>query len=780
MNWKSLFLLVLATFLAREAVADDVCTPDYAGWGMIDSTTSMDGVAKAFLCNSADPDALLAYYWDRLHLGESGDYWPAQAILEGFGCGGGSNGALTRLIDAAAGIDMVWNALHSTTLGQAPWAYQFMDFLYNYGHEGFEAEACTNDDVVAANPYFGATKLHYKFFFTYDVFTRAGTLIHEVSHEFVSHADPECGASCIGNGGKGSCDEAYGLKNAQTWDIRFLDQAVQSYRRDGGSPDLKVRNYGNDVCGWIPLLSEQARLSSASLVKWKLDQCFNNMFLMDTLPMSVGVFPSSNAGSSYGGWQYTVDQYYQARWVCGKVCDPAEHVWPDGVDSCNSDWQPGNYDINNKNRAMCEAANAKVDAGVTPAQLDMLRKSLNYYQCLAGISDSYVAGYCEDLEAKVADVPALEAAWNLPDVPGSFDSGEALGGCVRTYCQSNFDPAWVSAARQACYEWDGDSLGCLASVCPSMSETKAQYGADSREYFRAIQCVRHFVENAGDPAGYKAPDDICGKEYFDCREVEAFNAWMDGKAVGKCGLMTADATAPAAPVSIGRWELGVLADLKSAPSYATFHTQHYASVIDSCMIGEATCEAMRDILHGLAAKMVTVSKIPLGILQDHSLPDPAPDQAYRGVDANVRALASIVAGRVQDPTLDAVQAVRRLGRNAEANWSMSRGIGAQAWFALMGDKGAADVFGKTMAQTLAGSEFPVTTAASPEQQQQMAGLQAGRTVRLRVESFETVALFQTAASSALQSDLFTYVQAVVGASTVEGIDAALDALAGSL
>jgi hypothetical protein len=766
MNRTLCLLALLGALLASPSARAQQC--DFSQYGWMDPVTSMDNDIIQYWCSS-NAGANRQYYWDSLYLGEEEDYWD-----QPLDCAD-PNQHYIRMLNAAASLQAVHRSLQNTSLpDQATWAYNFLDdHVWPRSTHGYDTtcECCGTLGSNPDAPSTGATTLYYQFFWSLSAPERACVLVHEATHDDVGHeSDDYCDAG-------GSCDTMYGAYNAQTMEIYCLDQAIRAYQKDFTTNQLKVANLGKDVCGWLPFLSPAARESSSTRMRTKLD---NNFYGSYFGPASVNFHYQHSDEPGWGGHVWDVDEWGYARWGCAKFCTPSNYKGS-GAKACNEQYQDGNAAINQANYDLCTAANAKLPAGLTQAQYHQAMLELYYgvKACIPGVSDAYLAQYCTQVSAGAANVNALEAAWQLPDQPGYFDSEVAMIECQRTYCDNKFQTSWVQTARTACYEWDDPSFGCMKELCGDLAALKTTYGDTSKEYFMAVQCRRHYIENGGDSQSYfdyQHPGDVCRHAYVECKNSLAYDAWAKLKASGGCSLYSVGSL----PSQAGMYSFSALADLDLL-DYSKWSASHPAVPIDKCVQIEKMCDAARALAAKVVSETILASKLPYAISKLVDKPNPSPYDKYRSpVDANMRGLAEIAAGSQLLRGKTPKAARQALATTPEMLHSLSLGLGKNNFFAAFGTKDLARVFGGAVLTKYAGAQVKIDDGADAALKSALGNLDTFRKTRERCESQATADLFSTAAAKLTGAQLFGLLQGITKAGSASELEAALDQVAAAV
>ncbi len=448
-----------------------------------------------------------------------------------------------------------------------------------------------NDDPMA---------LYFPWFWNLNAADRAAVLVHEGAHEFIGHVSD---SACTN---RGSCDNFYGVANAQSFTIAVNAQSLDAYRRRAGSRELEIYNYGHDICGYVALLPDAVRWGLVLKMRDRLLNVFKfpppesewpPAAFVDTVYGSI--YDLSDEPNGTPGLAYRIDIVNGARWPCSSVCDPTDYDFASsGPRACNEAYQPENVAINAQNRGLCVALNQEVAAGVTPKERAQLqnRLILESARCISGVSAAYVDQVCQQLSAQAAHVGDIEAAWSIPDQGFYFDASQAIAACQASFCAARGGATWANEARAACYEWDDDA-GCLALACGDRAAVEAKHGRDSYEYLeslvcRASQLGRHFDGLVADPSG-------CSAEYQECIIRERYlPAWEAQLAGGACWSGPSAAVYDPLYAEV-RHAAGTLA---VEPFLALDRDSHLVN--SKCMIVEVSCEAQQAALRAALARLI--------------------------------------------------------------------------------------------------------------------------------------------------------------------------------
>ncbi len=548
----------------------DACPPtpnDFVTWGANDAVTSGDVWMSSVWCGSVvdgqlvvQPNAPVVFnsVVDAMGLAQNWSSQWAQLMGDVGSCDPESWSA--RLMNAAYFCDYLGTNRNQTTFAHTaspgvvlpgtstPVIYWLSEYVKYYTRpHGWrpmciavgDAAGTADGHVYAANPENDdPLKLYFPWFWNLTAVDRASTLVHEASHEFSGHLPNNSCANVR------SCDDVFGNMNAQTLTLFFNAQTLDAYRRAEGSTELELVNYGNGVCGYVPLVPDAQRFALVISMELRLENTFKYPPAESEWPPSA--FVDSVGGTSLdlgdtpgglAGLAYRIDLVNGARWPCGAVCTATDYDFATGgTRACNEQYQPGNAAINVHNRELCRSLNAEVGTGVTPKQHAELKKRLimESQNCLSGVSDTYVAQVCAQLSTQATRVEDIETAWPIPDQGFSFDASKAIRACQASYCTQRRDASWDTAATAACFDWD-DPYGCLALTCGDRTALASAHGKSSYEYFESVVCRGSALGRQF--AGLTDGDDQCAARYDECVIRERYlPAWIAQQAGGTCWL----------------------------------------------------------------------------------------------------------------------------------------------------------------------------------------------------------------------------------------------------
>lgn len=770
-------LVALTAVLAASQANAQECAPDYAALTWLSSTDSMDQeIANAWCAGSDLMVEHYSYYWYKLQLDGNGSFWNEQAALDG-GQQCSSDSYIIRLMNGAYMLDQVMHHSANSVFEQT--VYDWLGYVSDDG-DGYTMDICDDDDptavatdVVATNPSSGRTLLHYPFFGWYSASQRASTLYHEAIHQHgSSHLDDD---QCTAGG---SCDDAYGNGNAQTGSIRFLEFAIDTYRRvhtidePGADGELMVANLGNDQCGYVPLLSPFERSGALSLARFKFFNHFNVTWSADYLPWVLQDV-SYDPYYDYGGITYASDVYRGTRWDCSQVCNPADFQ-PGGREYCDPTFRAANTQVNQYNVAQCEAANNQLLPGVTPSQRQAIATSFqaSKHACVPGVDQSYVDALCQTLSSQADTTEELANLWNLPDQPGAFNSGLALAQCMMKYCDQVFDPAWVEPAEAACYEWD-DPRGCFVEQCGELVESNPY----SRAQHQQAECRRSIIQSHVPSSGIpptSGSHTVCGISYQDCVDEIVYQDWSAARQAGECNMVAS----PTGQSSLPGYQDGALDGMLQAGSYREFMNRTPGFYYDTCVGGFVLCTGTQGVITD--AMLAAVVEKHIDNPWQRRVEDPKPPPYNKGDRLTVRGfqeLAAFVVNERQD-RLERKAGLKEILATAEDQLVLARHFGYDNYFALLGSKDREGVFGPAVVERYAQMEpqLELGVATSAAQREAFSTLAKGAALRARVESAGTKQLMADAVRVLSPSTMFEFSKKVGNASSVDEINAALNEL----
>jgi hypothetical protein len=720
------------------------------------SSGTMDAEVAAVWCPSS-----WNTYWNALHLDEESEWTDFKASGSGQ-CW--QNNLDVRMMNAAAILDMITNARKTTSLNLAKFDWLW-DHVALHSDSGYDT-TCENGSAIATNDA-GATSIHLGFW-KKSVGYRGAVLVHEAVHDWSSHVgDDECYA-------KGSCDDEFGKSNANTWTVVYYDHAVASYKLRPASTELLPVNFGNDMCGYMPLLSPFEREDMRAKMEKKLNESFATPPPYSQWPVTEGK-RGSEPGWDYGGNNFEVDHFLGTRWGCTKVCDPNDYVWPNGNKACDESHQPGNQQVNQSNKAKCVAANALIAAGVTPAQRQQAAQQLKNttQSCVPGYSDAYLDQYCANLTGTSSTVPQLESKWDLDDEP-SFDSGQALAACERSFCDVKFKPAWIAQARSACYEWN-DDIGCVRAVCGDLTTLGLQYGNTSQEYFDAVNCRRNYFEHGGNANAYYTSEESgrCELQYVACVNAKERDAWLLAKQNGTCNLVPPQGSLPWS----GNYQLQAISNIANAEDYNSFQNAYPNTDISQCVLQKQLCETVEKTVSKWGHKLVAEGyQVAPTVQLQIDLPNPPPfERLSTAGHQQIRELCAVVAGKASS-AITPDQAGKMLRATPQASFILADLLGRNTYFAALGASGREAVFGRDAVRSGTRASMCATCATTPAQETIIRELAAGKIVRERAESATIARVLRRAQKMLSQEERFGYAKRLTAATSSAEINDILDAI----
>lgn len=804
--------LTLATPRDGATQSFDACVPDWSQLAVMNDRDTMDDVYAAVWCGTPNPSEISASYASALRLGINAEYWEEQWRIEG----GNVCRPLTtgnRLFNATAFMEELWlNRGNSTLAAQNGSLHWLVDYIHR-DSKGYVntcrlwSENVPGSGVIASNPRNDdPTELHARFYWEQTVAERAATLVHENAHESSYHLDDNpCGV--------GSCDRRFQVPNlwpfevehnAQTWNIWFLGEAVDTYRRDPSDPygRLQIVNLGtvlsdpgqDEICGYWPMLSPAARFWAVQTMQAKLTRSFVFPTAPAQFPAYARVQPTAVPLYDYGGNEYAVDRAWDARWTCGHICDPADYDFAAGGRyACNEDHQSGNAERNLRRRLLCESIETQIAGGVSREEWETLRLGFGSpdnpgaIPCIPGYSNAFLDAYCDRRIAAAGDVHDIGGGWNLPDPAGYVDTDFQVRQCEWEYCAGQFDPQWLVDARTNCFEWsDTSPPDCLNALCGDLAAIASREGPVSRAYFDAVHCRKTLLEGFAQVTLPDPPSGVCDEAYRGCRVDQAYEQWRAARLQGYCSLVPA---APATTLALDITPLplpvpppvialpDLVLDSIRVLDYAAFQARFPGVAVDRCEARLSLCEASAEKAAEVAAKFVAVSEVPERLLLPNVLPEGLPiDILLPEVDANVRKLAEVVVDGPDESGLTPEEALRRLMSIPEAQHALTHALGKEAYFALFGVEGRLPVFGAEVVEAFAEPVLRFDFELNQAQQALLPSLVAVSQVRARIASPETTVLIEQAATLAEQPVFYDFVRSTANAADTGELNMLLDQL----
>ena len=807
MKYSITIAIVLALLFVPGIATSDyehfVCLPDS---GHSNSFASGDFLILDDWCSDQNPQSWVDHYWDKIHLGRSGDvgdYWTQYSwscvLTEA------NTNALIRLINSAYFIDYVDMHLKGwltwTTHGAWLWNADHVFPLSSYGYIG----TCQTRTSIATNPSGDdPTKLRYDFFWlpNRSVVQRASTLVHETTHELSSHT---CNAStskinCSDYCARGaSCDDYYPGVNANTNQILFLNDAVRAYMRDmdaaggpigGGEGELIITQLTQDangpVCGYIPLLSPALREGAVNQMVSLLEESFAvNNFDWGPLSSRMDCTAGQSTFLSYGNCAFSTDA--SNRWYCWDPCNLSWYEYPSGSKSCDENLNGENIIINQQNRDKCEEANAMVDPNST---LEARRDAAQWFEgqrreCAIGADQDYLDQYCTSLISTASDVQEVISRWSDGLEKYDLYSPEvAMNQCISQFCKSRLsDPAWAQLAGENCYEWSDLAYGCLDEICGPLSDIQDRYGADSTEYFMAVLCRYDFFNPAQqyNLAQLLESSSKCELVYNKCKAEEHFNEWLEAKQSGSCSLtgeseMLLEASLPISAIPI--FQVPPITKIKLIDNYQDFQLQFPNVEIDGCYSEYSLCKRNEELAAIVAAKFVTVTEVPRILEDTLNIPDPPPiDYIYNNVDQYVQELAKIADSSHVNVAISPDEALEQLATLPEAMHSLSKILGKNTFFSLFGSEGRDPIFGAATVSKFQNADFQLDAHFTDQQRQLLPLLLEVRAIRQKLESPQTKTILQSAPAKVSQEQLFNFIHSAVNSNTTAEFDLLIEGLA---
>jgi hypothetical protein len=781
---KQLFLafLILITGLGGSAM----------GQCVISNTTSDESMDAMFTPQWCTTWEHIRNLYKGLHLYEEKEFWDSQIALDGGYC---NDYAVTpRLFNAAWYLNLISGWRNNITLEQN--TYDFYSYVAERSPDGYIA-TCENGHV-ATNYYnwgnvFGPSYTALRpGFFQRGVPLRASTLVHEATHENSHHWDAS---------GFGWCDDSmdpwYGPGNAQTWQISFLLFAFDTYQKDPETHELYVKPLTQDPnrCGFIPAMNQHSFDEAVREVNLKIADCFiispahrERDHYFDIL------YPGLDIPTILAGYPpYLFDPTFERhQWPC-EYCVPG-----DVYKVCNEEWQPGNAAVNAFNLQRCTEINGLIQSG-TATQSEIASEWTSFLnfssdfakmkrECIPGVSPEYREHYCSEKIRNWGEYPdvnsLVDAFDDLEERAGGWIPDDVVAECIGRFCHERFDPSWQALARDACYEWT-DPAGCMEESCGKLSD----YPPTSLEYFQAVQCRRQYIENTGEPNAYFTASDaigVCSREYLLCKDKVAYPLWLADKEKNQC-YFTQSAPASAAASIVNplynikldfMHQIRALRFLKSINYNVTY--DQFKNVwcpsceIDKCEVWFQVCEKAAEKAAEIAANFVVISEIPHKMIVDLGLPRPPEYLGQMNPIVNsMRTLANIL---VDNSVLKGQlynEALRQLINVPENLYAVKYVLGPSAFAALYGTKGMDRIFGDVYLTPITPGPITFNFLLNPEQEQLVPAMTALKDLRVRIESPETLNLFDMLGTANPEA-LYNFMGDLYRAETVDQINILLD------
>ena len=715
----------LVLSLSSPAWAADWCPPsssDFVAWGANDAVTSGDVWMSSVWCGSTvngvlvplpSREPVINSVIDAMGLGQNwGSRW-AQLMSTVTQCDPESWSA--RFINGAYFADYLGHHRLQTTFAQTAspgalmpegdWVtYWLARYIKYYTREDGWAPFCIasgdtpgdNWFIFAANPKnHDPLKVYFPWFWNMTAVDRSSVLVHEASHQFSSHiGDTECL-----NGG--SCDGVFGSPNAQTFTIYFNAQTVDAYRRQpGDSTELEIYNYGQDICGYVPLVPDAQRFSQVQSMQDRLRTVFKHVPAESSWPPSAFIDNVWGTGLDFGdapggasGTAYRIDLVNGSRWPCGAVCTPADYDFATGgTRACNENYRAENIAINQQNKALCLALNAQVAGGVTPTQHASLRNQIGSgaKACLSGVSDAWVAQVCAQLSSQATKVEDIETNWSIPDMEFYFDASRAIHSCQASFCAQKHTTAWDTAASAACFDWD-DPYGCLKLACGDLAAIQLAKGKNSPEYLKAVVCRASELNR--DFAGLADPQDVCSDEYEACLLEERYQAaWAAQQAGGACWVRGSGSSPTTDPLFVTlRDKAGTL----PVENFLSLDTASHLAT-SRCLMENMTCQMEHAALEAGLAKLIHDEARTRPVWKVPTLPD-SWEKLKGRYDRDVFNEMNRVGAALTDPTvtfgpLSKNPALARLVESPEASLAIAAVVGHDTYLKAGGSRFAKGIF----------------------------------------------------------------------------------------
>ncbi|GMV41566.1 MAG: hypothetical protein AMXMBFR64_32820 [Myxococcales bacterium] len=404
---------------------------------------------------------------------------------------------LSRLMNAAFIVRMVqgYTSTGSLDLPVSDLPEEFKkgrwwDFVSDYGTDEWEP-TCSTDSTNAS--YNQVVDWYYLLFpagaYRYEAVNRAGTMVHETTHEDVGHIDEKyCTPPTK------SCDHQYGEYNSNTMHINFLLDGLVSRRSSGGK--LMVAKVDSSTCTYVDMFSEVEQVAMLARANGVNARFMGSVFLP--------------------GW--LIDQRKAAdTWTC-ESCAPSKwNFIPSQCNqtACNEVLNPANKTINEGNKSACIGYNGSVTSdpatlAEAKAKLDAATKS-----CQKPTLEAATA-YCTAQMDKAQTVADIDACGWL-DTTNVAPMDKLT--CVQLFCkhwyQETAGEGWGAS----------DPYGCLDYLCQ---------GGECSEDGAPDRCIFGFKLAEGDPANYTPSCQLggCHDAVIDCvMPLEAAGTWQLGDPI---------------------------------------------------------------------------------------------------------------------------------------------------------------------------------------------------------------------------------------------------------
>ncbi|MDP1922840.1 MAG: hypothetical protein Q8L14_41740 [Myxococcales bacterium] len=714
----------LVLSLSSPAWGADWCPPsanDFTSWGARDAVTTGDVWMSGVWCGASvngvlvplpSREPVINSFIDAMGLGQNwGSRWAA-LMSNVTSCDPESWSG--RFANGAYFADYLGYHREQTSFVQSgsPWAvmpegdivkYWLARYIKYYTREDGWAPFCIatgdvpNDNrfTNAANPdNHDPLRVYFPWFWVLSTVDRSSVLVHEATHQFSSHiGDGECA-------NQGSCDPVFGSGNAQTLTIIFAAQAMDAYRRAPDSSQLEVYNYGQDFCGYVPLIPDAQRFALVQSMQLRLMNTFKYPPPQSEWPPSAfidfvwgtGLDFGDNAGGASGS-AYRIDLVNGSRWPCGAVCTLADYDFATGgTRACNENYQAGNVAINQQNKALCLALNTQVAGGVTQTQHALLRNKVTSEAkpCLAGVSDAWVAQVCSQLSSQATKVEDLETNWSIPDMEFHFDASRAIHACQASFCAQKHTTAWDTAASAACFDWD-DPYGCLKLACGDLAALQNQYGKSSPEYLKAVVCRSSELNR--DFAGLADPTSACSEKYTACLLEERYQAaWAAQQAGGACWVRGSGSSPTTDPLFVTlRDKAGTVA----VENFLALDTVSHLAT-SRCLMENVTCQMEAAALDAALAKLIHDEAKTRPVWKVPTLPD-SWEKLKGRYDRDVFNEMDRIGAALTDPTvtfgpLSKNPALARLVASPEASLAIAAVVGQDTYLKAGGSRFAKGIF----------------------------------------------------------------------------------------
>jgi hypothetical protein len=500
-RWMALAVALAALVAPRTASAcydaPDCALPPSNAWGS--GSVSMNGGAtydSRYVGLWAASPSHIETMWSGLEM-ESCDWdegWGHESVAD-------LGKPLSRLMNAAYIVRLVEG--YASIPGFGLWRGvsgipeqrfaegQYWAFSSEWGADEWEP-TCEGDDIASHHldtDEWNTMELLGSYL--YEAANRGSTIVHETTHQEVSHID---GAGC--NPYSESCDAFYSDFNANTMQVNFLHDGILTYRTTQGSngPVRRVLRTG-DQCSLWPRFSAAERTEMMSRANEVMDRF---------------------QGGPPGAWKFQlagqVANVIAAETFPCASCSEETYTFDAGKceqTACNEVLNPLNAGANANNRAACQAYQASLASNLTEESVaDALDQFADDLTNCGGIQAAEATAYCNAEKSGAAHVLQIdECGW----LEGAYGLVTSKLGCVKQFCQAKFQ-----LNPNAGWEDGDDPFGCLDYLCGG----EACGDAGARD-----QCTLAFLMEEGNLSVAQCEWKGCQRDLIAC----LFPYWQGGQ-----------------------------------------------------------------------------------------------------------------------------------------------------------------------------------------------------------------------------------------------------------